>query len=451
MNKLKSFCKYVGIFVITIAILLGLMVSELKLMSREKIEKNIEASIPTLKSRIEVKRIKIDDENTYLHVYADEILLNMIYCMNAEKPLKSVMVSNYYEEHNIPSLEKALEGKSFGNMQYMRYWHGSTIIIRPLLMFLNISQIYYLLAVLLIILLSILFVMLIKRKAYLLIVAFITGLIMTTSQYVPFCLEYAWTYIIMLVTSIIAIHLVDKIESNKKINMLMFITGIITCFLDFLSTETLTFTIPIIIVFVLRNKQEKIKDIKTELKQIILWMILWLIGYVSMWGAKWLLSAIILNANSLNYVVHNAMERIVDTDKKKTVFEMMKNSLHRNITALYPSKLFRSSIINTSIIIAIITAIVLLKKQDKKEIQKALIILGIGIIPYIRYITIIQHSTSHFFFTFRAQVATIIAVIMSTSIIIDKNKFTKNIVILKKEKEKDGKKHRINNINTCIR
>lgn len=57
------------------------------------------------------------------------------------------------------------------------------------------------------------------------------GLILTTAWYVPFCLEYLWTYLIMFIVTIIAI----LIENKKKeyINILMFITGIITFFLIF--------------------------------------------------------------------------------------------------------------------------------------------------------------------------------------------------------------------------
>ena len=313
------------------------------------------------------------------------------------------------------------------------------MIIRPLLMLLNISQIYYFLAIVLIILLTILFIMLIKKKAYLLVVALIIGLIMTTSQYVPFCLEYVWTYIIMLLTSILVINFENKENMSANISKLMFVTGIITCFLDFLSTETITFTIPILIIFYIRNKEGKIKNIKNEMKQIVKWTILWFVGYAAMWAAKWILSSIILNINSLEYVANNMMKRIVDTHSKQSIFYMIKESLYRNVIALYPLDLFRSTIINISIVLSVIISLILLKKQDKKEIQKAMIVLGIGAIPYIRYITIIQHSTNHCFFTFRAQFATIIALLIATSIIIDKNKFEKIIEISNKGKVKNAK------------
>lgn len=438
MGKIKIFLKYSGTLIIIVAILLCIMLMEIKLIPRDKIEKNIKSSISVLQSNSEVKAIKKDEENTFLHVYADEILLNIIYCMNENEPLKSIMSSNYYAEGQMPSLEKAIEEDSFGNTEYMRYWHGSTIIIRPLLIFFNISQIYYLFAGVLIILLIVLLIILIKKKLYLLVIAFLLGLLMTTSQYVPFCLEYVWTYLIMIITAIISIILEKKEEGNRKINLLMFSTGIITCFLDFLSTETITFTIPILIIFVIRNKEGRIQDIKKELKQIILWMVLWLIGYACMWGVKWLLSSIILNLNSLEYVVDKAMIRVVKPIAHLSLFGKIKLSLYKNVIMLNTFNLFNSTIKNIGVLICVIISIILLRKEDKKEIKKTLIILGIGVIPYIRYIVMSGHSTNHFFFTFRAQIVTIISIIIGINMIIDKNKFNKKVEISKR-KIKDGK------------
>ena len=125
MKKVKKFLTYCLMMLTIVFILLFVMVLEVKLIPREiqmynLLKYYIKKSISTLSSRNELKRIKIDDENTYLHVYADSILLNMIYCMDSDKPLESIMESNYYAENEIPSLARAIETESNGNMQYIR-------------------------------------------------------------------------------------------------------------------------------------------------------------------------------------------------------------------------------------------------------------------------------------------------------------------------------------------
>ena len=118
-----------------------------------------------------------------------------------------------------------IENKELGNTQYLRYWHGYIGIIRILLVFFNLGQIYIFNAIILSVLTIILIVLLIKNKAYALIISFITGLIMCAVNVVPFCLEYTWMFYIMLITSILAVFWKDNI---KRLNTLFFITGILT-------------------------------------------------------------------------------------------------------------------------------------------------------------------------------------------------------------------------------
>lgn len=425
--------KYILTLIIIIFFILTLMLIVLKLVPRKLIVSNIKESIETLIPDTETRFLINNAENSELHIYADEILLNIIYCMDDSKPLESILLSKYYSEGENPSLEKAIENNSFGNQQYLRYWHGSTIIIRPLLLLFNINQIYYFFAIILALLLLTLLYKLVKKKMYIEALALIIALILTSSEFVPFCLEYIWTYLIMLIVSILGISFASKENYMKKINMLMFVTGILTCYFDFLSTETLTFSVPILFIFLLRNKENKIESIKQEIKQIIIWIILWFIGYAIMWGAKWFISSLILHINALDLVKDNLMLRIKDKRFPLKYRYLVKLALKINIEPIFPLKLLENNI-TKAIIISIILFTVVFMKKDKKELRKFLIVLLIGLIPYLRYIVLAQHSYGHYFFTFRAQLVTIIAIITGLSILIDRTKFKKNIRIGKEKK-----------------
>lgn len=438
MKKIgKEIGKYLLILIMLVILLSGLMLLTIVTIPREKMESNIEASILALKSPIEVKRMKPERYSTYLHVYADEMLLNIIYCIDTSKPLESMLEANYYQDEIKPNLEKAVKTKSNGNTEYIRYWHGSMTMIRPLLIFFNITQIYYIFAIILCILAIILFILLMKRKQYLLLIATIIGFIMTSSIYVPFCLEYVWTYLIMLMATILAIKLENKKQGNSYINTLMFITGIMTCFLDFLSTETITFLIPILFIFTIRNKEDRLKDLKAEIKQIVIWIFLWLAGYAAMWIAKWLLASLILHINALEYVTDKAMVRINGKLNEDNMKAMIVNGIKKNFLTISPFYQIKEPIIGWGILSSILVALILLAKRNKKELEKAVIVLGLGIIPYIRYMILASHSRGHYFFTFRAQIATVIAIIIAIAIMIDRDRLKKEIKIKhRKNKEK---------------
>lgn len=464
---IKSILKYCMILFITVAILFTLMLISIITIPREKIKENVIESISTLDSPIELKRPKIERYYTYLHVYADEILLNVIYCIDTTNPIQSMMEANYYKDNFFPSLEGAIENNSNGNTQYMRYWHGSMTIIRPLLTIFNIQQIYYMFAVIIAILAIYLIILFFKRKTYILIFALIVGWIMTASIYVPFCLEYTWTYLIMLIGTIIAIKLESKENGNSKINILMFIIGIITTYFDFLSTETLTFLIPIICVFTIRYKEKRIQSLKKEIKQILLWMFLWFIGYSVMWGIKWLLASLILQVNALDYVVDNAIVRLCKSNNERTLILTIINAIKKNFITLYPLYSVKNRKIFAGIFSIIVIGTVLLRKKSKEDLKTALVLLGIGIVPYIRYIVVSSHSRGHYFFTFRAQLATIMAIIIVIYILIDRKKLTTEINVKEiltkkidikeklkkaiKRKKKKGKEDGFNNINTSIK
>ena len=430
MKIIRRFLKYICVLITIIFFLLMLMVIVLKLIPRELITSNIQESIDTLKSENETKLLIDNAKNSTMHVYADEILLNIIYCMDDSKPILSILLSNYYSDGERPSLEKAIGNDSFGNEQYIRYWHGSTIMIRPLLLLFNINQIYYFFAVVSALLLLILLYKLAKKKMYIEIVALGISIILTASQFVPFCLEYIWTFLIMLIVSIIGISFANKENFERKINMLMFISGILTCYFDFLSTETLTFSVPILFIILVRNKENKIESIKKEIKQIIVWMSLWLIGYAIMWAAKWIISSLILHINALDYVKDNLLLRIKDNRMPLKYMDIAKLALKTNISSILNLELLNNYIVK-AIIICIVLFLVVFAKKDKQEWIKALIVIAIGLIPYIRYVCIAQHSYNHCFFTYRAQLVTIIAIITGIGLIIDKSKFEKKINIKK--------------------
>lgn len=426
-NKIKSILKYAFILITVIIAMLGLMVMSTYFIPREKIEDNIKSSITPLALGQEMKKIGTKNYYSYLHIYADEILLNIMYCADTSKPLESVVEAKYYKKTLFPNLKEAIEKESNGNTEYMRYWHGSTLIIRPLLMFFNISQIYKIFAGIFIMLIIILCIILIKKKSYLLIIAMAIGLFITKSIFVPFCLEYTWTYLIMFIAIIASIILEKK--GNDKINLLMFIVGIFTCFFDFLSTETITFLVPILFIFTIRYQENRIESLKKELNNITVWIILWLLGYSLMWISKWLIASIVLHINSLDFVISKAMYRINGTPNETNSGKMIINALKLNVLTLYPISRMKKPIIAAVILIAIIIGCLLLKKKDKKYLLTGLIPICIGIIPYIRYLVIASHSRGHYMFTFRAQLTTIIAVIIAMYIIVDKNKLMKNINI----------------------
>ena len=331
------------------------------------------------------------------------------------------------------------------NEQYIRYWHGSLSILRPLTVIFNVNQIYIIMKVIFWILVAILVVILFKKYKTLAIVLMIAGAILSFYM-TPTCFEYTWTVLIALIVSIISL-LIEKM-GNSKLYLMYFITGILTCYFDFLSTETLTILIPVLLTLLVRYKDNRIKNFKEGIKFIVISCSLWFISYALMWLTKWVLASIILKINAFSYVKDNALLRLnlpnaIQNEmsdiqnssnnilqKLKTINESAgriktKDILLQNISKVWPLRLLTnknktwivltSAFVVTLLILTIMKLIVYLKKKDlnykKDNIKIRGLLLLIAIIPYVRYIVMGNHSYYHSFFTYRAQLPSIIAII----------------------------------------
>lgn len=445
-ENIKEIFKYIIIFFSIIILGVSLLVVTAKI-PKESIEKNIEESTPYLSKNSEINYIKRKHPFMWLHIYADEMLLNITYNIDTNKPLESVLEAKYFD-NGLASLKKQMEDKSqVANTEYIRYWHGSMIFIRPLLTIFNIHQIYIVNAIIIAMLTIALLVILFKKKQTLLAILFIIAFIMTGSIFVPFCLEYTWVYMIMLFTSIIAVLIEKNKNSNKNLKVLFFITGILTCFFDFLSAELITILVPLTLVLGIRYKEKRAENLKENLKFLIYSIILWGVGYFGMWIAKWVLASIVLNVNALDFVVDKALVRVNGVYEFEDIGEIYLEAIPKNIFALFPFNLIQDKLLLVYFFaIAVIAFIVL--KRNKKELKNIIPFLLIAFIPYVRYLVLANHSYRHYFFTFREQLPTIMCIILIFVYGIDKNKLKKQIKLNKKDRKKD---ERINNINTSTR
>lgn len=442
---MKKVIKYILTFVITVLLLLLVLIGTAHI-PREKIVKNIRETEECLniKTPHADKYIIFPKIYTTVHAYADVMLLNIIYYIDTNNVLPSIMEAKYFSLDNDRKMtidfDKIIDENIEANTQYIRYWHGSMSIVRPLLVFFNINQIYIINAVVLTILTIVLLIMLIKTKIKELIIAYIVGIVMCAVVVVPFCLEYFWTFLIMFIVSIIAIILNKK---EKNLNPLFLITGICTCYFDFLTTEIITLFIPIIIILTIRYKQNKIINFKSGFKFVFVSMLFWGLGYVGMWFTKWILASIVLKINSFDYVLDDLKYRINGSvyQNKKSIFKLMIPSKPKksafnpmmslkaiiiNINTLFPLDILHRLKINKILpICLVVIEIILIRKKAIKKLWFSGLLLLIAMMPYVRYAVLANHSYIHYFFTFRSQIISIMAIILAMIYSIDKDKLKK--------------------------
>ena len=91
----------------------------------------------------------------------------------------------------------------------------------------------------------------------------------------------------------------------------------------------------------------------------------------------------------------------------------------RNVFCLFPLSFFNNQGLILFIFIFILfTFLFFVRKQSNNTLSWMLFL--IAIIPYVRFYLINSHSYIHYFFTYRAQISTIIALITGSYYMIDR-------------------------------
>ncbi len=405
-----SAAKRITVFVLTIAAMTMLLLL-VAMIPKDSIRENTLKSAGYLAAG-ELYPLMADGvDGSRIDLYADSILLNIIYSYNSSDPLTSVMRSAYYCEEGRDENLNLLEAVTYNrppDRQYLRYWHGSAVIVRPLLTILPVQKIYILNAVIIALLFIWALVTAIRSGNGIITAGMVLSLVMVRVWYVPLCLEYTWVFMILPVASVFSIRLAGK-KDRDGIILLFMLTGMITNYLDFLTAETLTLLIPLIIVMNILGKNRE--DASAIAGISIGAALSWVLGYSLTWITKWVLSALVLGENVMPYISGHISQRI-GQDLGLGGFRYLTGAVFYNLTCLFPLRHSFWSMIGFGLIIMAAVYFGYVYKKpgwDKKIIA---LYAAAGAVPAVRFLFLHNHSYLHCFFSYRALAASVMAVVM---------------------------------------
>ena len=418
MQTVKSALRYCAVWIVTAVLLIALFFLTASI-PREAIQTNMEESSKYLRQKGSAFPLAIVGVNcSKADYYADAVLLNVAYYLDPEHPAESISWARFYSEddHNwngmvLEYLPTAVEKQPVPNQQYLRYWHGSLTIVRPLLIWLSIGEIYAFLGTALWLLMGGLIVLLVRSGFRKEALAYVISMASISVWFVPLCLEYLWMFLLMSVTSLITIALSLK-QKYRRMPEIFLAVGAVAAFLDFFTTETLTLLIPLAFLFVIRHRQD---DSDPDWGLAVKCAVLWGMGYIAMWVSKWAFAAVVLKQDVMSYVQGSINEHL-GLSEQLSLPALWLKSIRLNVRNLFT--------LNYGIIGAVLTLLLFFclvfvpvltgRISLRREIQKkwVLLYLGIGAVPFLRFVVLSSHSASHGWFTYRALAASILALIL---------------------------------------
>lgn len=328
--------------------------------------------------------------------FTESLILNEIHCVNRERPFHSAMYSGFimYSFDQPSDLWKIThEDNLLEPAPYARYWFGSAFLYRILLSFLNFEQLQWLLFAVSCILILLFGTCYLPRAGIWKTAAMMMGWVTVYGFMMWFSLQFTPVFIISIAASILIVRFYGD---NRKISMLFFIIGSLTCFFDLLTLPLLTFGWPLLTWLSLHGS-EPVKA--KEFGQMVKWGALWVGCFALTWFTKWLLATLMLDYN----VIQDGLKTVLyrsgnDQDASRW------DAIHQNIS-MVPWKMFCFTLIAFVICAAI--------RFKTPRWQNILLYLVVAAAPYLWYAVLSNHSHIHFWFTYRLQFLTFAALLLA--------------------------------------
>lgn len=424
INKINKYIKFTfnisKIYIILITIFVVSIFATYSIPNNN-IKINVNESVAQLEKEGVYPNLFFGSKSAQLDNFTDSWMLNLAFTPDGKDVINSSL-SNIYTnmdaEDNIKNLVQAVENQEDGRISsYSRYWHGYLTILRPLLVFFNYTQIRFLNMCILVGMFLIVSYLLKKKLGTGVMLSFFMTMMLSMFMVVPMSIQFSNMFYIMFISCIIVLTLYEFINKNKYIKYMFFTIGCITSFFDLLTTPIITLGIPLTIWILLDMKNEKAnKNIISRTFEIVKISIIWAIGYGITWASKWIIASIVLKEN----IVKEALNQILfRTSSVHGETEISGLSVIRSNLLL----VFDNIPLKMVILLFIVWLIIfVLYKKNNMHIIKLIPFLLIALMPLVWYVVLKNHSSIHYWFTYRSLAVSIFALMSFMFFSIDENK-----------------------------
>lgn len=381
----KRLLRYCIVFLSLIAcyflfMLLGCLIPD------KPVQRNIARSVPVFMHQGDYPCAIIAKPECKMDNFTDALILNMTYHISRDS-LKTSLLLNPYTFNDIymnVNLEKTVERAPSSVTYYARYWHGSSFLMRFLLLFGNYEHIRQFLYVISMVLLLCAATLLYRETGLGVTLYFFSGFMLLHGFTTQMCLQFFPTIAIALVATI---AICCKWRDFPAVLMIFFVAGSVTSFFDLFSTPLLTFGLPVLAYIALNRNTEETWG--QSLWNVVKTGIVWMVAYATTWGTKWLTATLVTRVNVFQSAVGSGLAHSHALEEGGRCAALAAN-LH----------LLNFPLILSLLLAAAVIAFVFF---NKKGLKTALICLLVSLTPYVWYFAVASHSYWHSWFTYRVQ------------------------------------------------
>lgn len=416
-QKVVVLLKAVGVFFITIIILWFLLILS-ALIPNERFKEHMTDSVYYFSDKDAFQNGESGRLNEITDNYADSISLNLAWNMGRGNPLVSSLDTCYYdgEEYGLSGgLYYTVMENVSPNTDYTRYWHGTGMVIRGLSLITDIEGIRFGLFVLFLMLAGLTVVILVKAGHTDIAIILLISLAAVQCWNLRLCLEYLPMFVAAF--ALVPIYLIYEKKCDTSLIYLSVLGGVVTAFFDFLTTETITILIPLIVVWAVRIKEGRNKTFIEDGWMCCKAMTAWAVAYGGTFLVKWMLAAVVTGKNVFALALDSVSERVgSQVPAEQQEMNSVLDPLFANVTAFFGGDVrvdYMRLIVGLTVTTLVLASVWYLFRKEGKKNTGALLILFLGLPVPVRYMVLSNHSYLHCFFTHRAMVVVVLAVLMA--------------------------------------
>lgn len=287
-------------------------------------------------------------------------------------------------------------------IHYGRYWHGSTFLMRFLLLmadYTSLRPLFYLLSSLLLVWLV---VALFRRCGLAVASLFVLALTLVNVFIMQFSIQLLPVLALAMIGSLVVLNHVKK---PSQLNRLLFVLGSLTAFFDLLTCPMLTWGIPLCVYLIMQWRHPLPAPFLRRVKDWTVASLLWVVSYGTTWVSKWGIATLLTGEN----VIRDGASQLSVRAGAYIDYSRL-DALTRNLDLL------PWSFVCITLIILLVLA---LWRFNRGGLPTALLCLLTALPPLAWYLVAADHSYLHYWFTYRSLAVPLMAIFFAVASLVD--------------------------------
>ena len=416
----KIFCsaaKHTAVFAVVL-FLLWLLLFLSALIPNDMIRDNMVRSANTYKEHSTYEFVNGNSFNSISDYYADALWLNIAWNIGEGNSLKSVIQTDYYDGEGLgenAGLYLTITENKAPNTDYTRYWHGTAMFIRLGHLITDVEGVKLIGFIDFLLLVGLSLFILARKKHWDLAAILALSLAAVQIWNIRLSMEYQPAFSLAFV--FVPLFLILERRGDKWLTILSVVSGTAVAFFDFLTTETVTILLPLALVVAVRAKENRLGSLKENLLLLLKCGICWAASYGGAFVVKWLIASMVTGENAFSHALYSAEMHTLGATTVNFDPKGLPNTWIDGLMSCLSAMLGSEQRVDYTRIAAVLFAgflilfsvWYLLRRKKCNRVAVPLMILG-GLV-LVRFVLLNNHSYMHCFFTYRALVTTVFALL----------------------------------------